>query len=122
MRPERNSKAMSAPAIHRSFAAQYAFSRQVWARFAGDATLGAVPEKLEADRDGDPVTSPPPTGSYLICRTLIAETSDRLRLKGSSLLNGTGLMLEGIKIPNFVDPRQITCSVCTGSGPVADHP
>jgi hypothetical protein len=93
---------MSATAIPRSFAEQDAFNRQVWARLVNDPTLNDALEKIETDRDGNLIMSPPPTDPHIVRQNLIARTLDRLRPEGLWLVNGTVSTTEGVKIPDTV--------------------
>jgi Uma2 family endonuclease len=94
---------MSAPTTtDPSFAEQHAFNRQVWERLVIDPSLGDALEKVETDRDGNLIMSPPPTDSHIVRQNLIAKTLDRLRPEGLSLVDGTVSTLEGTKIPDTV--------------------
>ena len=91
---------MSATAIPRSFAEQDALNRQVWARLVNDPTLNDALEKIETDRDGNLIMSPPPTDPHIVRQNLIGKAMDRLLPDGLSLVNGTVSTTEGVKIPD----------------------
>jgi hypothetical protein len=69
--PQRRTTAMSATAIPRPFADQDAFSRRVWTRLVNDPAFSGALEKVETDRGGNLIMSPPPpVRQNLIVRTL----------------------------------------------------
>jgi Uma2 family endonuclease len=93
---------MSATTIPRSFAEQDAFNRKVWARLVNDPGFRGVLEKIETDRDGNLIMSPPPADPHIVRQNLIAKTLDRLLPEGLWLVNGTVSTPEGVKIPDTV--------------------
>jgi hypothetical protein len=77
---------MSATATQRPFAAQHAFNRQVWARLIHDPTLADVLEKLETDRDGNLLMSPPPKKPHLLRQERVNQLLKRHLPEGGSLV------------------------------------
>ena len=102
MLPERsrNRRVVSAPIIHRSFAAQHAFNREVWARLINDRTLSDVLEKLETDRDGNLLMSPPPKKPHLLRQDRINQLLKQQLPEGGSLVEDTVSTPEGVKRPD----------------------
>jgi Uma2 family endonuclease len=97
---QRNAKAMSATAIPRPFAAQHAFNRQVWARLVNDPTLSDVLEKLETDRDGNLLMSPPPKKPHLLRQDRINQLLKQHLPEGGSLVEDTVSTPQGVKRPD----------------------
>ena len=46
--------------VGQPFVEQHALNRQVWERFVNDPALAEVIEKVETDREGNLIMSPPP--------------------------------------------------------------
>ena len=70
---------MSVPTLYRTFAEQHALNRQVWDRLADDPSLNDALERIETDRDGNLIMSPPPRMPHRI-------RQDRMRLSGEGEL------------------------------------
>jgi hypothetical protein len=51
---------MATTTVPRSFAEQHALNRRAWERLVNDPALQEILEKVETDRDGNPIMSPPP--------------------------------------------------------------
>jgi Uma2 family endonuclease len=92
---------MSATTVQRSFAEQHALNRQVWERLVDDPTLNDVLEKIETDRDGDLLMSPPPKKPHARRANRIAQLLNQLlKPTGGAQVDETVSTLEGVKVPD----------------------
>src|SRR5690348_3624010 len=91
--------AMSLSAAKRSFAEQHAFNREVLERLWQDPALREAVEKIETDRDGNLIMSPP-RRRHAHRTNRIAKLLDRLLPEGVSLVDITVSTLEGLKVPD----------------------
>ena len=76
---------MSAPATARPLAEQHALNRQVWDRIVDDPRFEDVLERVETDRDGRLIMSPPPLTPHRVRQQRISELLNRLLPEGGHL-------------------------------------
>jgi Uma2 family endonuclease len=93
---------MSLSAAKRSFAEQHAFNREVLERLWQDPALREAVEKIETDRDGNPIMSPAPSRRHAWRANRIARLLERLGPGGISVVEQSVSTLEGIKVPDAV--------------------
>ena len=84
----------------RTFAEQHAFNRQVWERLIEDLALATFEGKVETDRDGNLIMSPPPEWPHPTYANAIAKFLDRLLPEGGWLVEASVSTPEGVKIPD----------------------
>lgn len=88
--------------ISRSFVEQHAHNRQAWERLVNDPALAGVIEKVETDRDGNLIMSPPPGMPHRLRQDHINQLLKRHLPEGGSLVEGSVSTLEGVKVPDVV--------------------
>src|SRR4051812_24822171 len=93
---------MSTPAVQRTFAEQHAFNRHVWERLVDDPRWNDVLEKMETDRDGNLIMSPPPRTPHRIRQDHINQLLKRQLPKGGSFTEGAVSTPEGVKVADVV--------------------
>ena len=94
---------MSAPpTTERSFAEQHAFNRQVWGRIVDDPQWEDTLEKIETDRDGNLIMSPPPAPPHRLRQDRINHLLKHLLPEGGSFVEGAVSTTEGTKVADVV--------------------
>lgn len=88
--------------ISRPFVEQHALNRQVWERLVNDPTLAEAIEKVESDRDGNLIMSPPPGMPHRLRQDHINQLLKRHLSEGGSLVEGSVSTPEGVKAPDVV--------------------
>jgi len=91
---------MGATTVQRPFAEQHALNRRAWERLVNDPGLQDVLERIETDRDGNPLMSPPPKKPHARRANRIAKLLDRLLPGGGSQVDDTVSTPEGVKVPD----------------------
>ena len=92
---------MATTTVPRSFAEQHALNRRAWERLVNDPTLHDAPEKIETDRDGNPLMSPLPKKPHARRANRIAKLLDRLlEPEGGAQVDETVSTPEGVKVPD----------------------
>jgi Uma2 family endonuclease len=91
---------MATTTVPRSFAEQHALNRRAWERLVNDPALDDALEKIETDRDGNPIMSPPPKRPHARRANRIARLLDRLLPKGVWQVDDTVSTPEGVKMPD----------------------
>jgi Uma2 family endonuclease len=92
---------MATTTVSRSFAEQHALNRQAWERLVNDPTLRGILEKIETDRDGNPIMSPPPKRPHARRANRIAKLLDQLlQPGGGAQVDETVSTLDGVKVPD----------------------
>lgn len=92
---------MGARTIQRSFAEQHALNRQAWERLVDDPALQDALERMETDRDGNLLMSPPPKKPHARRANRIAQLLNRLlKPEGGAQVDETVSTLEGVKVPD----------------------
>ncbi|MBV8901001.1 MAG: Uma2 family endonuclease [Verrucomicrobia bacterium] len=93
---------MSATATSRPFAEQHALNRRVWEGLAGDPKWNDVLEKVETDRDGNLIMSPPPRTRHRVRQQRISTLLNRLLPEGGSFTEGAVSTHQGTKVADVV--------------------
>ncbi|MBV9998721.1 MAG: Uma2 family endonuclease [Verrucomicrobia bacterium] len=93
---------MSVPTLRRTFPEQHAVNRQVWERLIDDPSLNDVLEKIETDRDGNLIMSPPPRTPHRIRQHHINQLLERQLPEGGSFTEGAVSTPEGVKVADAV--------------------
>jgi len=93
---------MSAPATARPLAEQHALNRQVWDRIVDDPRFEDVLERVETDRDGRLIMSPPPLTPHRVRQQRISELLNRLLPEGGAFAEGAVSTGQGVKIADAV--------------------
>jgi Uma2 family endonuclease len=93
---------MSVPTVHRTFAEQHALNCQVWERLVNDSSLDDVLEKIETDRDGNLIMSPPPRTPHRIRQDHINQLLKQQIPEGGSFTEGAVSTPEGVKVADVV--------------------
>ena len=93
---------MSATAIPRPFAEQHAFNREVWDRLVDDPKWNDVLEKIETDRDGNLIMSPPPRTRHRVRQDRINLLLKQLLPEGGSFTEGAVSTGQGVKVADVV--------------------
>jgi Uma2 family endonuclease len=93
---------MSVPVFHRTFAEQHALNCRVWERLVDDPSLNDVLEKIETDRDGNLIMSPPPRTPHRIRQHHINRLLERQLPEGGSFTEGAVSTPEGVKVADVV--------------------
>src|SRR3954453_23927482 len=92
---------MGATTIQPSFAEQHALNRQGWELLVDDTALQDAPERMETDRDGNLLMSPPPKKPHARRTNRIAQLLNQLlRPEGGAQVDETVSTLEGVKVPD----------------------
>lgn len=86
--------------IGRTFAEQHALNRQVWEQLVNDPALAEAIEKVETDRDGNLIMSPPPKKPHPRRANRIAKLLDQLLPAGFWQVDDTVSTPEGVKVPD----------------------
>ena len=86
----------------RPFAEQHAFNRAVWDRIVDDPKWDDVPEKIETDRDGNLIMSPPPRIGHRARQDRINLLLKQLLPEGVSFTEGAVSTGEGTKVADVV--------------------
>lgn len=89
-------------AISRPFVEQHAHNRRVWERLVNDPALAEAIEKVETDRDGNLIMSPPPGMPHCLRQDHINQLLKRHLPEGGSLVEGSVSTPEGVKVPDVV--------------------
>ncbi|MBV9491280.1 MAG: Uma2 family endonuclease [Verrucomicrobia bacterium] len=84
----------------RPFEEQHAFNRQVWEHLVNDPAFAETIEKVETDRDGNLIMSPPPKRPRSRRANRIAKLLDRLLPAGFWQVDDTVSTPEGVKVPD----------------------
>ncbi|HEY0791590.1 MAG TPA: Uma2 family endonuclease [Chthoniobacterales bacterium] len=84
----------------RLFVEQHAFNRRVWEQLVNDSALAETIEKVETDREGNLVVSPPPRKPHPRRANRIAKLLDRLLPTGFWQVDDTVSTPEGVKVPD----------------------
>jgi Uma2 family endonuclease len=93
---------MSTPTLPRTLAEQHALNRQVWERIVDDPRWEDTLEKVETDRDGNLIMSPPPRTSHRLRQDHINLLLKRLLPQGGSFVEGAVSTTEGTKVADVV--------------------
>ncbi len=93
---------MSAPLLQRTVAEQHAFNGQVWDRLVDDPALDDVLERVETDRDGNVIMSPPPSLPQRVRQDRINQLLKRHLREGESFVEGAVSTPEGVKVADLV--------------------
>ena len=94
---------MSAPVTtERAFAEQHAFNCQVWERIVDNPRWEDTLEKIETDRDGNLIMSPPPAPPHRLRQDRINQLLKRLLPEGGSFVEGAVSTPEGTKVADVV--------------------
>jgi Uma2 family endonuclease len=93
---------MSATATSRPFAEQHALTRQVCDRLVDVPKWDDVLEKIETDRDGNLIMSPPPRTRHRVRQQRISGLLNQLLPAGGSFTEGAVSTLQGTKVADVV--------------------
>jgi Uma2 family endonuclease len=86
----------------RPFAEQHALNRQVWEGVVDDPRWNDILEKIETDRDGNLIMSPPPRTPHRVRQQRISALLNRLLPEGISFTEGAVSTGEGVKVADAV--------------------
>jgi Uma2 family endonuclease len=91
---------MSETVLNRPFAEQHTLNRQVWERLVNDPKWNDVLEKVETDRDGKLIMSPPPKRRHARRANRIAKLLGQFLPKGFWQVEDPVSTTEGVKVPD----------------------
>lgn len=93
---------MGTTTVPRTFAEQHALNRRAWELLVNDPAPGEVLEKIETDRDGNRIMSPPPKRPHARRANRIAKLLGQLLPEGVWQIDDTVSTPEGVKMPDVV--------------------
>jgi Uma2 family endonuclease len=88
---------MSVIAQGRSWRDQAAFNSRVWSRLVSDPTYASIPDRVETDRDGQVVISPPPSHRHSRRQAKIATLLEKFLSAGFVLTECAVSTTDGVK-------------------------
>ncbi len=86
--------------LHRPFAEQHTLNRKAWEQLVNDPKWDDALEKIETDRDGNPIMSPPPKRRHARRANRIAKLLDRSLPNGFWQVEDPVSTPAGVKVPD----------------------